>query len=516
MLRQHAAFSVSSAGRPGLNYHKPDPPMSAARSLPEWILRTARDPAIAPRTALEADGGAVDYAALARAAAGVAGALAARGLRRGERVGLFAGRTPQAAAGLLGIMAAGAAACVLDPRAPRPALARFAAAAGLRWLLADDGRAVPAAPGIGIVALREALGHAPRTVDDLQPHDDALLLLTSGSAGEPKAVLLTHGNLLANARGVIERTGISPADRLLHAMPLHHTNGINNQLLAPLACGASVVLLQRFRAETYFDALAAWQPTYITGVPTFYLRLLSHAPPREALRRLRFARCGSAPLTESQHRAIEAHLGLPLVVSYGLSEATCTSAMNPPAARRIGSVGTALAGQRIAVLRPGSLDPLPPGAEGEVCIAGPALMKGYATPPDGGGLALTDGWLRTGDLGRLDADGYLTISGRIKDIIVRGGENLSPGAIEAALLAQPAVAACCVVGAPDADLGEVPVAYVVARAGSEAGTEALRGALAERLPRSHLPRRIVLVAALPENAVGKIDRAALRRLAAMD
>ena len=158
---------------------------------------------------------------------------------------------------------------------------------------------------------------------------------------------------------------------------------------------------------------------------------------------------------------------MPLVVSYGLSEATCTSTMNPPAARRIGSVGTVLPGQQVSLLRPGSGEAVPDGAEGEVCIAGGSVMKGYV---DGStAAALRDGWLRSGDLGRFDADGYLFITGRLKDVIVRGGENLSPRAIESTLERHPAVESCCVVGGPHPDLGEVPVAFVQPRAGGDGG-----------------------------------------------
>jgi acyl-CoA synthetase (AMP-forming)/AMP-acid ligase II len=189
--------------------------------------------------------------------------------------------------------------------------------------------------------------------------------------------------------------------------------------------------------------------------------------------------------------------------------------MNPPADRRIGTVGTALAGQRVAVLAPGGETPVPAGSEGEICIAGPSLMKGYV-PPAGhrDGPSIRNGWLRTGDLGWLDAEGYLTVSGRLKEIILRGGENLSPGRIEEAILREPAVRACCVVGAPDADLGEVPVAFVVARDGAGVRPEAIQDRVRAELPRACVPARIVVLNALPEIGIGKIDRAALKRLAA--
>jgi acyl-CoA synthetase (AMP-forming)/AMP-acid ligase II len=189
--------------------------------------------------------------------------------------------------------------------------------------------------------------------------------------------------------------------------------------------------------------------------------------------------------------------------------------MNPPAARKIGTVGTALEGQRVAIFAPGTDEPGAANVEGEICIAGPSVMKGYL-PPDAqaDGPSVRNGWLRTGDTGQLDAEGYLTVTGRLKDIIIRGGENLSPGRIEEALTAHPAVRVCCVVGAPDPDLGEVPVAYVVVNNGQTVVESDLKEQVESRLPRSWVPARVTVLDALPENRVGKIDRQALRKIAA--
>ena len=491
--------------------------MFDAASVPELILATARDPAIRARPALWADGRALDYSALADGIARVSGMLLQRGLRRGERVALLAGRTVDAAAGVLGVMAAGGAVCVIDPRLSAGDLASRLESAGVGWLLADATYGAQAAGAARLKRLRleDAARAAPRVVDDIGLDDDALLIMTSGSTGAPKAVLLTHQNLLSNAYGVTERTGVTPEDRLLHVLPLYHTNGTNNLLIVPFCCGASVVMLERFDPGAFFHDVAAHRPTYFTGVATHYSRLLAHTPPHGALASLRFLRSGAAPLNAQLHRDIERHLGLPLVHSYGLSEDTCTAAMNPPAARKIGTVGTALAGQRIAVLTPGGEAPVAAGAEGEICIAGPSLMKGYvpaAAREDG--PSIRNGWLRTGDLGWLDDAGYLTVSGRLKEIIIRGGENLSPGRIEEAILHHPSVRGCCVVGAPDADLGEVPVAFVVARDGVAVRGGAIQERVRAELPRSYVPARVIVLEALPEIGIGKIDRGALKRLAA--
>jgi len=491
--------------------------MFEAASVPELILATARDAAIRARPALWAAGRTLDYSALADAVTRVSGMLLERGLRRGERVALIAGRTSDAVAGLLGVMAAGSAVCVVDPRLPTAEMAVRLESAGIGWLLADAAHDVQAGglAGLKRIRLEDAASAVPRTVDDVRSDDDALLIMTSGSTGAPKAVLLTHKNLLSNAYGVAERTGVTPEDRVLHLLPLYHTNGTNNLLFVPFCRGASVAMLERFHAETFFHEVATHRPTYITGVATHYSRLLAHTPPRGALASLRFLRSGAAPLSAQLHRDIERHFGLPLIHSYGLSEDTCTAAMNPPAARKIGTVGTALLGQRIAVFTPGSETPVPAGSEGEICIAGPSLMKGYVPPArHGDGPSIRNGWLRTGDLGSLDDEGYLTVSGRLKEIIIRGGANLSPGRIEETILRDPTVRACCVVGAPDADLGEVPVAFIVARDGASVHHAAIRERVLAELPRSYVPARVIVLDALPEIGIGKIDRAALKRLAA--
>ena len=418
---------------------------------------------------------------------------------------------------ILGVMAAGACPCPLEPRLSVEETARRVSAVGLGWMLHDVANAATAeACGLPAARLLAAGQIAQGPVDwsgsDVATADPGLLLFTSGSTGNPKGVLLSHLGLANNARGVLAHTGLTPDDRLLHVMPLHHTNALNNQIFTPLLAGASVALAGRFRADDMPGLLRAFRPTIITGVPTMYARMLELAFDPQSLAGLRFARCGSAPITEALHRRIEAFLGCPLVVSYGLSEATCTSTMNPPAARRVGSVGTVLAGQRVTLRLPDGSQAAP-GGEGEICIEGDSLMLGYLGVGDAdGGAPLL---LRTGDLGRFDPQGYLSITGRIKDVIIRGGENISPALVEGVVTGLPGVAACCVVGAPDEDLGEVPVIFVQ-RGGDGVADDALQGAAIQaevlaRLGRIYVPRDVVWIDRLPENAVGKVDRKALAR-----
>ncbi len=336
------------------------------------------------------------------------------------------------------------------------------------------------------------------------------MLFTSGSTGKPKGVTLSQANLACNALGVIAHTGLTENDRLLHVMPLFHTNGVNNQLIAPFLAGATVILLDRLAPEETSGTIRRLRPTYITGVPTIYARMLPYMTEPDDLASLRFLRCGSAPITVQLHEQIEAAFNRPLIVSYGLSEATCTSTMNPPGARRIGSVGTVLQGQQVKLFTPGTTTEVRSGHEGEICIGGPSLMLWYLGAD--GESPIRDGWLRTGDLGQFDEASYLKITGRIKDVIIRGGENISPQLIETVLMTHNSVMQCCVVGGPHPDLGEVPVAFVVARGGEKTSPEVLRDHVLGALSRIYVPTEFRLVASLPENSVGKVDRKQLRNL----
>ena len=330
-------------------------------------------------------------------------------------------------------MQAGACVCFIDPGLAIERIAEQADVVGMRRLVVDESlidrfyRAEPR--GLALRALRTLDAGGSFIDSGLGSEDRAMLLFTSGSTGRPKGVLLRHGSLICNADGVLRHTGTSAHDRLLHVMPLYHTNGVNNQLIVPLLAGASVILLDRFRPEPTIEALRHDAPTYMTGVPTIYARMLPHLTSGERFPSLRFLRCGSAPITPALHEQIEEAFGVPLVVSYGLSEATCTSTMNPPDRRKIGTIGTVLAGQEVRLFDPMTNAEVAGGGEGEIRIAGPALMAGYLGSAE---QPIVDGWLRTGDLGRFDDEGFLSITGRIKDVINRGGENLSPAADRAA------------------------------------------------------------------------------------
>ncbi|MCW2370074.1 class I adenylate-forming enzyme family protein [Sphingobium sp. B11D3D] len=441
------------------------------------------------RNALTTDTESLSYRELAERVAATAHALAGAGIADGEVVALRGDRTAETVILFLAALRIGAPALIFDPGTPEELLAQQFDMCGVkRPPLAPSQLPVPSASA---------------RITEPEPDKLAMIQLTSGSTGKPKGALLSQGNLACNAAGILDRTGLSPDDRLLHIMPLHHTNGINNQIIAPILAGASILLQSRFKAERAVDALSQNDITIMTGVPTIFARMLPLVQGKR-FPSLRFLRCGSAPLTEQLHREIEAGFKTPLIVSYGLSEATCTSVMNVPDDRCIGSVGRALRGQKLAIFRPGSDEQLESG-EGEIRIGGPALMQGYVGSAD---QPIVSGWLRTGDLGTIDGAGNLRITGRLKDIIIRGGENLSPAEIEAAALELADVDACCVVGAPHKDLGEVPVLFVTTSADA-IDIAQISAHVRARLSRIHEPARVIVLAALPENSVGKIDRKAL-------
>ena len=495
----------------------------AEPTLVAAFARAWRQPEWATRAAIVTADATLTYADLHRRVAHIAGGLRAAGVAPGSFVAIAMERSLDQVLTILGVMAAGACPCPLEPRLSAEETARRVAAVGLTWMLRDDANLATAAAS-GLAASRvldaatlagaaQAPGASELRIDDISPDAPGLLLFTSGSTGNPKGVLLSHRGLANNARGVLAHTGLTDQDRLLHVMPLHHTNALNNQIFAPLLAGACVALAGRFRADDMPGLLRDFRPTIITGVPTMYARMLELEFDPQSLAGLRFARCGSAPITEALHRRIEAFLGCPLVVSYGLSEATCTSTMNPPEARRIGSVGTVLAGQRVTLRLPDGAEAAP-GGEGEICIEGDSLMLGYLGVDNGGDAA--PALLRTGDLGRFDEAGYLSITGRIKDVIIRGGENISPALIEGVVTGLPFVAACCVVGAADEDLGEVPVVFVQPKADAKSdASEAavIQAEVLARLGRIYVPREVLWLDRLPENAVGKVDRKALAKLA---
>lgn len=360
----------------------------------------------------------------------------------------------------------------------------------------------------------------PRSGDELPtarpaPEDTALLVYTSGSTGRPKGVELTHANLQHMTRALVEHVGAGSDEHCLLVLPLFHVNAICVSFLLPASVGGRLTLLRRFKPETFLDAIERHRPTYFSAVPAIFATL-ADTPGAESrdFGSLRRAICGAAPVSRELLDRVTGVLGIPVVEGYGLTEGTCASTCNPPGGLiKAGTVGIALPGISVKVVDQDGGE-LPVGHAGEVMISGPTVMKGYLGLPGTTADTIEDGWLHTGDVGKFDADGYLTLVDRIKDMIIRGGENLYPKEIENALASHPAVLECAVVGAPHQTYGEIPVAYVVTYANTELTEDELLEAARDRITKIKLPAAIHFVDELPRNPVGKIDKPSLRRVAA--
>lgn len=343
------------------------------------------------------------------------------------------------------------------------------------------------------------------------PDDCALLLHTSGTTSRPKLVPLTHGNLAASASNVAATLGLEPDDRCLNVLPLFHIHGLVAALLASLRAGGMVVCSPGFHPIRVFDWLREFDPTWFTAVPTMHQALLVRAADHLDVvgRNLRFIRSSSASLPTAVLERLEATFDVPVIEAYGMTEAAHQMASNPlpPARRKPGSVGPS-ARPEIAILS-GEGDILPPDTVGEVAIRGENVFSGYAANTEANASAFTAGWFRTGDEGLLDADGYLFLHGRIKELINRGGEKIAPVEIDERLLRHPAVAEAVTFSLPDPRLGEEVAAAVVLKDGSLAEESELQDFAAQTLAPFKVPRRIVVVDAIPKGPSGKIQRIGL-------
>ena len=383
-------------------------------------------------------------------------------------------------------------------------------------VVVGDERAGALAAALGIAWVDVADVHAPDDSPILErdpaaeTDDFALVIYTSGTTGRPKGVLLDHANVDAMSASLIEHFALSPGDTSLLVLPLFHCNGLVAGVLSALRAGGRVVVAPRFSPDTFWDLVETHRPTYFSAVPTIYAVLDARTERAVDTSSLRFVICGAAPMPAELIGRFEERFGVPLVEGYGLSEGTVASTINPVAGvRKAGTVGIALPGQEVAVVGSDGA-PVPRGQRGEVVIRGANVMRGYLGRPEETAKVVRDGWLHTGDVGIIDDDGYLRIVDRIKDLIIRGGENIYPKEIEECLYRHPAVLEAAVVGRPDAVLGEVPVAYVAARPGRIVTPEELVAHCAASLARYKVPAEVEVRAELPKNSVGKLVKGLLR------
>lgn len=517
---------------------------SSTGSLVEHLSLSA-----ASGPALFGDGGfVITHAQLQAEVSTLATALRQLGIARTDRVAFVLPSGPALATTFLAVSAV-ATAAPLNPAyteadftfylgdlqaaalilpADAPSLARVAAlAAGVPVF---ELVSPPEHRGVGLslrgpaLPNRAPIGSPPSETLAGEPGDIALVLHTSGTTSRPKQVPLSHANLLASARHIGATLALGPTDRCLNVMPLFHIHGLVAGLLAALHAGGSAVCTPAFRADHLPAWLARWQPTWLTAVPTMHQAVLAHyaavpelaAAPRPVKSSLRFIRSSSAALPPTVLSGLETLFGVPVAESYGMTEAAHQMASNPlpPRERKPGSVGPA-AGPEIAILD-ASGRPLTAGQTGEIAIRGPNVTAGYVNNPEANATAFTaEGWFRTGDQGHLDADGYLTLTGRLKELINRGGEKIAPREIDEALLTHPDIRQALAFAVPHPTLGENIAAAVVLAPGSALDEDAVLDHALARLPFFKVPARIVVLADLPKGPTGKVQRIGLAtRLAA--
>ncbi len=439
-----------------------------------------------------------------------------RGLGAADRVALVAQNGPDAATAFLSV-ACVCACAPLDPACTPSEFRFYLRNLRVRALLAEPGLEAAAAVagelGLPVIPLAAAGDAAPGTqVPTPGPADVALTLHTSGTTGRPRVVPLTHANICACARATVGWLQLTPDDRCLNIMPLFHVHGLLTAVFASLAAGGSVVCAPGLRPESFFEWARQFQPTWYTASPALHHAVMAALARRPDAARgcaFRFIRSAAAPLPPALMHAMEEAFGVPVIESYGMTEAApqITSNPLPPGVRKPGSAGLP-AGPQVAILDADGR-PLPPGTQGEIAIRGPSVVAGYEGDARANADAFAGGWLHTGDLGHLDADGYLFITGRLKEVINRGGELVGPREVDEALLQHPDVEEAAAFGVPHPTLGEDVAAVVRLRAGARTGPAELRAFAARLLAPTRVPSRILVVDAIPKGPSGKVQRLAL-------
>jgi oxalate---CoA ligase len=503
--------------------------MSNSASTVLHLLEAGADQA----TCISTPGGKpLTYAALRSLATQTVAALNAQGVGRNDRVAIVLDNGPEMAVAFLCI-AAGATAAPLNPAYRADEFEFYLSDLNARMLIIAHDKSSPAlevadklgipiarltpTPERGAGSFTLAFGNtvtakAPQSAGAAAPEDIALVLHTSGTTSRPKIVPLSQANICASAGHIRRQLALTAADRGLAIMPLFHIHGLMASVLAPVSAGAEISCPGGFNALKFFSWLAEVQPTWYTAVPTMHQTILARASKNADIvkaNRLRFIRSSSSSLAPQVIRELEEVFGAPVIESYGMTEAAHQMASNPlpPAQRKPGTVGVA-AGPDVCVIDAEG-NPQPPGVPGELAIRGPNVTRGYENNPKANAEAYVNGWFRTGDQGVMDADGYFTITGRLKEIINRGGEKISPREVDEVLLDHPGIAQCVTFAVPHDMLGEDVAAAVVLREGVQIVEKDLRAFAQERLADFKVPRKIIILDEIPKGATGKIQRIGL-------
>jgi long-chain acyl-CoA synthetase len=463
------------------------------------------------------------YRDLDEATARTASWLLGRGIAAGDRVCLMLPNMPEFAELYYGILRAGAVVVPMNPLLKAREVEYFLTDSGAKLLLAARVASDQAAEGarragtdlmiieptdLAAMLARQAPEPA---VADRAPSDTAVILYTSGTTGQPKGAELTHANLHSNIE--ITRSTLlelRPDDVVLGALPLFHSFGQVVGMGCAIATGACLTLLPRFDPGHALEIIKRDQVTVLPGVPTMYAAILHSAAGSAAdVASLRLCVSGGAAMPVELLRAFEAEFGCMILEGYGLSETSPVASFNhPDRARKPGTIGQAIAGVEMRVQDDAGV-PLPPGEIGEIAIRGHNVMKGYWRRPEETAEVMTGGWFCTGDLGRMDGEGYFSIVDRKKDMVIRGGLNVYPREIEEVLYEHPAVAEAAVIGVPDEALGEEVAALVTLKPGSAASPDELRGHVKGQLAAYKYPRYVWIVDSLPHGDTGKILKRAI-------
>lgn len=494
--------------------------MSDAQTLLQ-VIQAA--PGNATAIILPESGIRITYQSLRDQVAALADALASLGVTRGDRVATYLPNGLPAIVSFLAASVAGTAA-PLNPGYREDEVAFYLEDTAAKVLLVPpDGadaackaagtRRVPvfslATDGAGVVRIAGAPNG--KTASAPAPDDVALVLHTSGSTGRPKRVPILHRNIAASIHNIVAHYGLSPADVSLCVMPLFHVHGLVASTLSTLLSGGTVVAPLKFNPLSFWRIVRDTGATWYSAVPTIHNLLVARAGEERpaGAEGLRFIRSCSASLPPEMMGRMERVFGVPVLEAYGMTEASHQMASNPlpPDARKPGSVGPGT-GVQIGIMDEAG-NHLAPGERGEVVIQGPNVVSGYENNPEANAKSYTNGWFRTGDQGYLDADGYLTLTGRIKELIVRGGEKIGPREIDEVLLCHPAVAEAVAFGVPHPTWGEEVAAAVVLK--EPVDEAAILAFCKERLAEFKRPKKVYIITAIPRTATGKIQRGAVAK-----
>jgi acyl-CoA synthetase (AMP-forming)/AMP-acid ligase II len=487
-------------------------------ALTDFVLERSAEYGDKPALIDGPSGRTYSHAETARAVRAAAGALAARGLRRGDVVALFAPNSPEYAIVFHAVAAIGGVVTTINPSYTVDELAFQLEHSHARALFAapdvlDRARAAAQRAGVpDVYALGDALLDDPAAFDGPDPDDLVALPYSSGTTGLPKGVMLSHRNLVANILQSSAQQPVTEDDTLIGVLPFFHIYGLNVVMNAVLRNGATVVTMPRFDLEGYLQLVESHRATKAHLVPPIVLALAkSPLVERYDLSSLQLVNSGAAPLSAEAAETAAARVGCPVVQGYGMTESSPVTHVTPtdPQRHRAGTIGPPVPNTecKIAAL-PGG-EELDAGEEGEVCVRGPQVMRGYLDDAEATADTIdADGWLHTGDVGRADADGYVVLVDRVKELIKYKGYQVAPAELEALLVEHPAVAEAAVIGRPDAEAGEVPVAFV-ALAG-EATPEEISAFVAERVAPYKRLRGVRIVDEIPKSPSGKILRRLLR------